>query len=167
MSIGRGLEKLVERCEATGNDFMFYTYSAHPLGCAIADRVLEIMERERLVERADELGAVLGERLQQTLGNHPAVGDIRGAGLFWGIEVVTDRESKRPFPAGARATNRVLAAAMRRGLYVYPSTGMAGEAAGDAVMVAPPFVIGEPEIDFIATTLKSALDEVTPNLPRS
>jgi adenosylmethionine-8-amino-7-oxononanoate aminotransferase len=160
-------EKLVERCEATGNDFMFYTYSAHPLGCAIADRVLEIMERERLVERADELGAVLGERLQQTLGNHPAVGDIRGAGLFWGIEVVTDRESKRPFPAGARATNRVLAAAMRRGLYVYPSTGMAGEGAGDAVMVAPPFVIGEPEIDFIATTLKSALDEVTPNLPRS
>ncbi len=95
---------------------------------------------------------------------HPMVGAIRGAGLFWGIELVRERATREPFPPALRATNRVLAAAMRRGLFVYPATGMAEERGGDGLMVTPPFVIGEAEIEFIADALRGALDEVGPRL---
>jgi adenosylmethionine-8-amino-7-oxononanoate aminotransferase len=157
-------EKLVEECERAGADFMFYTYSAHPLACAIADKVLEIMEREDLVERAAELGARLGAQLKEQLSGHPMVGDIRGTGLFWGIEMVRDKATRAPYAPGLRVTNRVIAAALQHGLFVYPTSGMAGKAGGDGVMVTPPFVIGEPEIDFIVRNLRSALDEVHPSL---
>jgi adenosylmethionine-8-amino-7-oxononanoate aminotransferase len=153
-------EPLVEECEKSNGDFMFYTYSAHPLACAIAERVLEIMEREQLVEHAAEIGARLGGELREELSGHPMVGDIRGAGLFWGIELVSDRASRTPFPAAARVTGRVLGAAMRRGLYFYPSTGMAGERGGDAIMITPPFVIGNREVEFIVQTVRAAVDEV-------
>jgi adenosylmethionine-8-amino-7-oxononanoate aminotransferase len=153
-------EKLVEECEQAGADFMFYTYSAHPLACAIADKVLEIMERERLVERASVMGARLGAQLKEQLSGHPMVGDIRGTGLFWGIEVVRDRIQKLPYIPQLHVTNRLIAAALQHGLFVYPTSGMAGKAGGDGVLVTPPFVIGPPEIDYIVTNLRAALDEV-------
>ncbi|MGH7906272.1 MAG: aspartate aminotransferase family protein [Candidatus Binataceae bacterium] len=158
-------ERLVEECERAGKDFMFYTYSSHPLACAIGDRVLEIMEREHLVERAEDVGARLGARLKEELSGHPMVGDIRGTGMFWGIEFVRDRIAKTPFPPPAgRVTRRVIEAALERGLFVYPSSGMAGKAGGDAVMITPPFIIGDPEIDFIVATLRSTFDSVMPAL---
>jgi adenosylmethionine-8-amino-7-oxononanoate aminotransferase len=153
-------ENRVAECERAGAEFMFFTYSSHPLTCAIADRVLEIMERERLVERAAEIGARLGARLKEELSGHPMVGDIRGAGMFWGIEFVRDRKEKVPFERSARITPQVIEAALRRGLFVYPSTGMAGDGRGDAVMITPPFVIGDQEIDFIIATLRAVFDEV-------
>lgn len=158
-------EKLVEECENAHADFMFYTYSAHPLACAIADKVLEIMEREHLVERAAEVGARLGAHLKEELSGHPMVGDIRGIGLFWGIELVRDRATRTPYSPALRVTSRVQAAALKHGLFVYPTVGMAGPVAGgDGVMVTPPFVIGTPEIEFIVHNLRTALDEVHPNL---
>jgi adenosylmethionine-8-amino-7-oxononanoate aminotransferase len=153
-------DRLIAECEQLGADFMFYTYSAHPLGCAIADKVLEIMEREHLVERAAELGARLGAQLKEELSGHPMVGDIRGAGMFWGLELVRDRATRTPYEPGLRVTSRVLAAALERDLFIYPSIGMAGKAGGDAVMVTPPFVIEESDIGYIVRTLSSALDEV-------
>ena len=153
-------EKLVEECEQAGADFMFYTYSAHPLGCAMADKVLEIMEREHLVERSAELGARLGAQLKEQLSGHPMVGDIRGTGLFWGIEFVRDKPMKAPHAPELRVTNRVIGAALKHGLFVYPTSGMAGKAGGDGVMVTPPFVVGPPEIDYIVRNLRTALDEV-------
>ncbi len=148
---------------------MFYTYSAHPLACAIADKVLEIMEREHLVERSAELGARLGAQLKEELSGHPMVGDIRGIGLFWGVELVSDRDSHAPYPADKRVTSKVQAAALKHGLFLYPSVGMAGRVnggpvAGDGVMLTPPFVIGSPEVEFAVHTLRTALDEVHPNL---
>jgi len=157
-------ERLVEECEARNGDFMFYTYSAHPLGCAIADRVLAIMEREKLVEHAAEIGARLGGQLREELSGHPMVGDIRGSGLFWGVELVRDRAARLPYPAEAHLTGRVVGAAVRRGVFFYPSTGMAGESGGDAIMIAPPFVIGDAEVDFIVRTLRAALDDIAPSL---
>jgi len=153
-------ETLVEECERAGGDFMFFTYSSHPLACAMAERVLEIMERENLVERAARVGARLGARMRQVLGDHPIVGEIRGLGMFWGIELVRDRAAREPFPPSARTVSRVMAAALRRGLFVYPASGMAGERGGDGFIVAPPFVIGDQEIEFIAQTLRLTLDEI-------
>lgn len=154
-------ESLVEEVEGQGADFMFYTYSSHPTACAVADKVLEIMERERLVERSAEAGARLGAQLREELSGHPLVGDVRGAGLFWGIEMVRDKGSRAPYPPAARLTNRVVAAGLKRGLFVYPSTGMA-RPGGDAVMVTPPLTIGDSEIEFIVHTLRTALDDVYP-----
>jgi adenosylmethionine-8-amino-7-oxononanoate aminotransferase len=157
-------ETLVEECERAHADFMFYTYSCHPLACAIADKVLEIMERERLVERAAEVGARLGAQLKEQLSGHPMVGDIRGTGLFWGIEFVRERESRMPFAKELRVTSRVLEAALKHGLFIYPSVGMAGKLGGDGVLVTPPFTIDQSESDFIVENLHVALDEVHPTL---
>ena len=122
---------------------MFYTYSSHPIACAVADRVLAIMEREHLVERAAEVGARLGAQLKEELSGHPMVGDIRGTGMFWGVEMVRDRDSRTPYRAGDEGGEAgLVAAGLKRGLFVYPATGMAGPAGGDAMMVTPPFVIG-------------------------
>ena len=109
-------ETLVAACENQRSDFMFFTYSAHPLSCAIADKVLEIMEREHLVEHSAELGARLGAQLREELSGHPMVGDIRGSGLFWGVELVHDKANRVPFAPEKKVTNRVLGAAVRRGL---------------------------------------------------
>ncbi len=157
-------ERLVEECERTGSDFMFYTYSAHPLACALSERVLEIMEREKLVEHAASIGERLGAKLREALGDHPMVGEIRGTGLFWGIELVQDRKTRQPFPASAHLVNRVLGASVRRGLFFYPSSGIAGEAGGDAIMLTPPFVVGDAEVEFMVSTVKAALEEVRTTL---
>ncbi len=158
-------ERLFEVCEQAKADFMFFTYSAHPLACAIADRVLEIMEREQLVEHAAAIGSHLGARLNAELGGHPMTGEIRGAGLFWGVEIVADRAARRPFAPALHAARKVLSAAMERGLILYPAAGMAGVGGGDAIMIAPPFVIGEAEVEFIAATLRQCFDTVRRTLP--
>jgi adenosylmethionine-8-amino-7-oxononanoate aminotransferase len=157
-------EVLVEECENLHADFMFYTYSSHPLACGIADKVLEIMEREHLVERAAEVGARLGAELKEELSGHPMIGDIRGTGLFWGIEMVRDCAAKTPYPSELRVTSRVVAAALKHGLFVYPSMGMAGAAGGDGLLVTPPFIIESSDIEYIVRNLRTALDEVHPNI---
>lgn len=159
--------RLVEVCEQAGADFMFFTYSAHPLACAIADRVLEIMEREKLVEHAAEMGALLGSRLAAELGDHPMTGDIRGAGLFWGIELVSDRARRTPFAPNLHVARKLLRRAMELGVVLYPASGMAGDQGGDAVMIAPPFVIGEPEVDLIVKTLRRCFDSLWETLRNS
>ncbi len=156
--------ELVEEVERAKAEFMFYTYSSHPVACAVADEVLAIMEREHLVERAAEVGARLGAHIKEELSGHPMVGDIRGVGMFWGIELVHDKATKMPFAPEKKVTNRVLGAAVRRGLFFYPATGMAGKAGGDAMMIAPPFIIGDSEIEYIVRTAREALEEIRPNL---
>jgi len=158
-------EKVVAVCEEANRDFMFFTYSCHPLACAMGDGVLAIMEREKLVERAESVGARLGAQLKEELSGHPMVGDIRGAGFFWGIELVRDRERRTPYAPELKLANKVLAAAVKRGLFFYPSSGMAGPAGGDAMMITPPFIVNDNDIDFIVSTARAALDDVKPNLP--
>ncbi len=155
---------LVQEIERSKADFMFYTYSSHPVACAVADGVLAIMEREHLVERSATIGARLGAHLREELSGHPMVGDIRGSGLFWGVELVHDKTTRVPFAPEKKVTNRVLGAALRRGLFFYPSSGMAGKAGGDAMMLTPPFVIGDGEIEFMVRTARDALDEIGPSL---
>lgn len=162
MTAVRGV--LVEEIERAKADFMFYTYSSHPVACAVADGVLTIMEREGLVERSATMGARLGAQLREELSGHPMVGDIRGAGLFWGVELVHDKATRAPFAPERKLTNRLLGAALRRGLFFYPSSGMAGKAGGDAMMLTPPFVISEAEIEFLVLTAREALDELKASL---
>jgi adenosylmethionine-8-amino-7-oxononanoate aminotransferase len=141
---------IVER----GQELMFFTYSAHPATCAAADRVLQILEREALVTRAATLGEKLGKRLSRLL-DHPNVGDVRGRGLLWAIELVADKATREPFPASVGFTNRVVAAGLSHGIFVY---GGGVEPARDVVTFGPPFTISEHEIELIGERTELALE---------
>jgi adenosylmethionine-8-amino-7-oxononanoate aminotransferase len=140
---------------AQGEEFMFYTYAAHPSSCAAALAVLSILEREGLVVRAAEQGKRLLDRLRGALANHPHVAEVRGLGLLLAVELVRDRATREPFPVATKFTNRVVAAGFGHGVFFYP--GGAGTAR-DLVCLGPPFTIGDEEIDLIATALPRAID---------
>ena len=147
-------EEIVSVLGEAGDDLMFFTYGALPGSCAAADKVLEIMERENLVVRAEQTGKKLRERLRK-LEDHPHVAEIRGRGLMVGVEFVKDRESLESFSKEDNFTNRVVAAGIAEGVFFYPS-GV--EPARDAIMLGPPLVIGDDEIDAIGSGLERALD---------
>ena len=137
------------------------TYMGHAAACAGALAVLETIEREGLLERVRVLGDRLAAGLEARLGDHPHVGDLRGRGLFRGVEIVRDRAAKRPFPAEARIAERLKAEAFARGLICYPAAGGADGRLGDHVLLAPPFISTEAQIDGLVETLAAAVERVT------
>jgi len=130
------------------------------MGVAIAAAVLDELVSGDLVQASRVKGQYLLSVLDAALGQHPNVGDIRGMGLFAGIELVADRATKRPFPAGDTVARRMTAAALRCGLLVYPSTGCAGQDGGDALLLGPPFIVSESQLDEIAGILAAVAGEV-------
>jgi adenosylmethionine-8-amino-7-oxononanoate aminotransferase len=137
--------EIVEALEEAGGFVHGFTFSHHAVTAAACLAVLDILEREALVERAKALGVILQQRLER-LRAHPHVGDVRGRGLMWGVELVDDVPARRPFPRAGGWTAAVTAACFEAGLIVYPSTGCANGVDGDAVMLAPPFVVTEAEL---------------------
>jgi adenosylmethionine-8-amino-7-oxononanoate aminotransferase len=135
-----------------------HTYLGHPIACAAALAVQQVIEKDRLLPGVLRKGEYLRARLRETLGGHPFVGDIRGRGLFIGIELVRDRASKAPFDPALRLHARIKKEAMSRGLLVYPSGGTIDGTLGDHVLVAPPYIVGEAQLDEIAATLVQAID---------
>jgi adenosylmethionine-8-amino-7-oxononanoate aminotransferase len=105
-----------------------------------------------------EMGARLERRLKERFGQHPFVGDIRGRGLFWALELVSDRASKRPFDPTAKVHARVKREAMALGLMVYPMGGTIDGVKGDHVLLAPPFIIEAAQVDVIAERLGASLE---------
>jgi taurine---2-oxoglutarate transaminase len=132
------------------------TYSGHPLACAAGCANLAVMEEDGLVERARRMGEVLGARLRQLADRHPAVGDVRGKGLFWGIELVRDRSTREPAasfgPGGPSAVKEFLRRAFGRGTYLMGRYNV--------VTVAPPLVISEEQIDEGVRAIDGALADV-------
>jgi taurine--2-oxoglutarate transaminase len=121
------------------------TYSGHPLACASAVASIEAFKEEGVVENSAEMGGVFAEKLRELQGKHPSIGDVRGLGCFWGIELVKDRETREPlvpFNASGEAfapVARVSKAALERGLYVMTHWNV--------IMVCPPLTITRDEID--------------------
>ena len=135
-----------------------FTYSHAPVGAAVALEVLHIIERESLVEASAAKGERLRSLLEDALGGHPSVGDVRGRGLLIGVELVADRETREPFPRAARITESVVAAARERGLLVYSGTGNANGVDGDTILLGPPFIVTDAELERIASGLAEAID---------
>ena len=133
--------------------FMYYTFGAHPAACAVADKVLEILEREDLVARAAAMGAVLGARLRK-LEEHPNVAEVRGIGLLWAVEFVKDKETLERFAAADRFAQRVVSAGLGRGVFFYPA---GSGVAQDVVMLGPPFTISEADIDTIVSVMAESI----------
>ena len=125
-----------------------YTYSGHAMACAVALKNIEIMEREEFPKRARELGKRLFDGLQ-TLKEFSFVGDVRGIGLVYGVEIVSNKETKAADPA---LTMKIFKAAQERGLRTRPL--------GNTLAFSPPLSITEDEVDEIIKRLGAAMDGV-------
>jgi adenosylmethionine-8-amino-7-oxononanoate aminotransferase len=119
--------------------------------------VQRVIERDGLLARVRESGARLEALLRDALGSHAHVGDIRGRGMFWGVELVRDRGSKAPFEPALRLHARIKSQAMAQGLMVYPMGGTVDGRYGDHVLLAPPFIADEADLALIAERLQSAI----------
>ena len=147
--------RVAEAIDEGGEPWMHaYTYSAHPVGCAVALRTLRIIEDERFPEQAADKGTELLARLQARLSDHPHVGDIRGKGLMCAVELVEDRATKRSFPADQGIGAAVLRASIERGLV--------SRVKADTYVLAPPMVITSAQIDrtveILAESIRAVLD---------
>ena len=131
---------------------------AHTTACAAALAVQRIIDREGHLPKVKRQGRILMAALQARLGQHPHIGDIRGRGLFLGIEFVRDRESKEPFDPAEKLHLKVTRAAMERGLMLYPMGGTLDGRRGDHVLLAPPFILEDGMMDEIAATTAAAVD---------
>jgi adenosylmethionine-8-amino-7-oxononanoate aminotransferase len=140
-----------------------FTYGGHPPSAAVGAAVLSYVQEHNLVERSARMGNRLAERLEPLRGRR-IVGDLRGLGLMRGVEFVRDRATKEPFERGLRVAERIGEAAFARGLIVYPGSGNADDVRGDQLLIGPPLVIGEAEIDLLAARLIDAVDAVTAEL---
>lgn len=135
-----------------------HTYIGHPAATAAGLAVLKALKARGLVARSAAMGETLAARLEARLGQHPHVGDLRGRGLFRGVELVADRETKAPFDPGRKVAAKVKAAAFEAGLICYPMAGTIDGRTGDHVLIAPPFIISEDEIDMLVDRLAGAID---------
>ena len=141
-----------------------FTFSHHPAGAAAGLAVLDVMHAEGLVEAAEVNGRILGSELIGRLGDHPFVGDIRGVGMLWAIELVADRTDRAPFLRSSRVVERVVHTARHNGLATYSSTGCADGTNGDLIVLGPPLCSTPAEVGEIADITATA---ITDSLPES
>ncbi|MBR0786451.1 aspartate aminotransferase family protein [Bradyrhizobium iriomotense] len=137
-----------------------HTYLAHPLACAAALAVQDVIREDGLLDQVKERGRQLEQRLTERFGNHRHVGDIRGRGLFWAIELVADRASRASFDPALKLHQKIKAEAFANGLGCYPGGGTVDGVRGDHVLLAPPYIASADEIDLIVDKLGTAVDNV-------
>ncbi|WP_337270201.1 aspartate aminotransferase family protein [Oryzifoliimicrobium ureilyticus] len=135
-----------------------HTYIGHPMAAAAANKVVEILTRPGLMDNVLAMGERLQAGLEARLGQSPYVGDIRGRGLFRGVEIVADRDNKTPFDPALKTHSRIKKEAMRRGLMCYPMGGTIDGRHGDHILLAPPYIIRPDEIDMIVDRLTDAVN---------
>ncbi|SHE70143.1 hypothetical protein SAMN05444279_106140 [Ruegeria intermedia] len=137
-----------------------HTYVGHPVATAAALAVLQKLTDRNLPERARAMGDALHERLQAAFGQHPNVGDLRGRGLFRGIELVADRDTRAPFDPGLGVAAKIKKAAFDEGLICYPMSGTRDGRNGDHILLAPPFIIEHTQLDELVEKLGRAMARV-------
>ena len=135
-----------------------HTYMSHAVATAAALAVQKVIETENLLENVRERGARLRTGLTDRLEQNPHVGNIRGRGLFWSVELVKDRETKTPFPMEDGLANRIRKTAFASGLMCYPAQGCADGVNGDHVLLAPAYTVSEEEIDQIVSMTALAIE---------
>lgn len=147
-------DEVVEPLREAGEALMFHTYGAATGPCAAANAVLNIMQRENLVERAAQMESVMRDALAP-LTQHPHVAEVRGKGMLWAVEIVRDRDTLEPFADSSGLTGRILNEGLERGVFFYPAgTG----AVRDVIVLGPPYISTEAEIGEMADVLKASID---------
>jgi adenosylmethionine-8-amino-7-oxononanoate aminotransferase len=174
MSIGKGLgggylpvagllvhKKIIDVLRKGTSSFNHgHTYQAHPVGCAATIAVQKIVRREKLVENVARLGTWLHPLLVETFKDSKYVGNIRGRGLFWGIEFVQDKAAREPFPPSVGFGPRYQATCFELGLAVYPGTGTVDGKKGDNCILSPPYNVTDEELRKIVKVMKRAYDQL-------
>lgn len=136
-----------------------HTYTGHATACAGALAVQRAVKNRGLLAKVRERSVGLEARLRARFGEHPHVGEIRGRGLFWALELVQERASKQPFDSKRRINARLKLGALKNGLMCYPMGGTLDGVSGDHVMLAPPFIISEAQLDEAVDKLARSIDE--------
>jgi len=149
--------------KGNGNFVHGHTYSQNPLACATGIAVLDYIDRHDLVARSAKMGAYLIEKLK-ALYRHPFVGDVRGLGLFAGVEFVRDRDTKETFAPALKVNALISNLAFDKGLIVYPGGGGADGVNGDHVLIAPPFIITEEQVDQLVAILDEVIGDISSQL---
>ncbi len=144
-----------------------HTYMGHPTACAGALAVQRTIEDEGLLQNVMEMGAHLNDALTDRFGNHHHVGDIRGRGLFRGLELVADRASREPFAPELQLHARIKAEAMANGLICYPGGGTIDGKRGNHILLAPPFIIDRAQIEELVDKLGRSVDAALASLPQA
>ena len=158
--------KIVEAMSKGSGSFLHgHTYIGHPVACAAALAVQRVIQRDGLVQRVRENGTAFGAMLREQLEDHPHVGDIRGRGLFWGIEFVNDRSTKAPFDPSLQIHAVLKKTAMKNGLLCYPMGGTIDGKRGDHVVLAPPYIATLDELQQIVSRLATSVKEVLKSTP--
>ena len=150
--------------EAHGEVISGHTYTGHTTACAAGLAVQTIIRRDRLVDKASADGRYLRDRLGETIGDLDFVGDIRGRGLFVGIELVADRDTKGPYDPELQLFARVRARAFANGLICYPTGGNVDGLRGDQIILAPPYTASRAELDEIIDKMATTLRQVREGL---
>ncbi|GAM40296.1 aminotransferase [Talaromyces pinophilus] len=154
-------EKVIRGLQSGSSYFVHsHTYQAHAVGCAAALAVQKVLRRDGLVARCAAKGRWFEAALNATIGQRKYVGNIRGRGLFWGIEFVQNRATKEPFPPALRFTWKLVDEAFRRHLSIYPGAGTADGFKGDHVILAPPYNASDDEFEDLVRLLNEAYDAV-------
>ena len=157
-------EEIWAAIEETGVPFLAgHTMDLNPVSCVGALEVIRTVESLDLVSRSRDLGAYLLQRLHELL-EFDIIGDVRGKGLMCGFEFVKDKATKEPFPPASKVSLRFQEAALRRGLVLFQCTGCVEGVAGDMILVTPPLVITQHEIDEMISIMKDALKELQAEL---
>jgi adenosylmethionine-8-amino-7-oxononanoate aminotransferase len=156
--IRRGIVDSLRRGSASFNHG--HTYQAHPMSCAVALAVQKVIRDEDLVRNCAAKGRVLDSMLHEAFAHHEYVGEIRGRGLFWGIEFVADRATKKPFESSLDVGPKIQQKAFDLGLAVYPGRGTVDGWVGDHILLAPPLVIELDELISMVNILKEAVATV-------
>lgn len=157
-------DRIVEAIRAGSGFFQHgHTYLGHPVACAAALAVQRVIRDEGLLPKVRADGAMLDALLREALGGHPNVGDIRGRGLFRGIELVADRAGREPLPTSLRTHARIKARAMELGLLCYPMGGTMDGEKGDHILLAPPFTCRPEHLQELTSTLARAIGDVLPS----
>ncbi|MCP5382829.1 MAG: aspartate aminotransferase family protein [Kordiimonadaceae bacterium] len=151
-------EKIINAIlEGSGNLWNGHTYMSHAIACAGALAVLKVIEEDQLLGAVRNQGEKLGSMLRAEFENHPNIGDIRGRGLFWGLEIVKDKKTKEPFPAELNLAGKIKTDILENGMLSYPSQGCVDGKAGDHILLAPPYTVTDEELDIIVATTKKCL----------
>ncbi|MCP8716544.1 MAG: aminotransferase class III-fold pyridoxal phosphate-dependent enzyme, partial [Asgard group archaeon] len=136
-----------------------HTYQSFALSCAAGYAVQQIIKRDNLLDNVKKMGEYLGEQLLAKVGVIPIVVDIRGRGLFWGIEFGRQQENNKPFDPELNLSRRIAEVCMANGVVVYPGKGTIDGVIGDHIIIAPSFTITSEDIDHIVELVSKSLSE--------
>ncbi|EPJ46749.1 MAG: hypothetical protein OFPII_18400 [Osedax symbiont Rs1] len=147
---------------ASGTGFFQHghTYIGHPTACAAALAVQQVIVEEQLLSKVNSRGEYLEQQLQHYFAEHPMIGDIRGRGLFRGLEIVQDKADKSPLPVSSQFHLQLKAQMMENGLLCYPGAGSVDGRRGHHLLIAPAYIVEQTDVDFLVETLAKSIDQV-------